>query len=144
MRFRYQFRLLDVSFCCPVCFWSLILHTDTFYTLLEECDETVLNQNCVVKSVPTYFDVPLSGTGLVGLSMESFREKERVSGWSLCEARIHNSQFKVAVKRFTATLSSNYGNHNESLRSELNCGNLPTFLMEPFSSERSRESRSQI
>ena len=38
------------------------------------------------------------------------------SGWSLCEARIHNSQFKVALKRFTAILSSNCGNHNESLR----------------------------
>ena len=37
-------------------------------------------------------------------------------GWSLCEARIHNSQFKVAVKRFTATLNSNYGIHNEMLR----------------------------
>ena len=33
-----------------------------------------------------------------------------------CEARIHNSQFKVALKRFTATLSSNCGNRNESLR----------------------------
>jgi hypothetical protein len=29
------------------------------------------------------------------------------SGRSLCEARIHNSQFKVALKRFTATLRSN-------------------------------------
>ena len=46
-----------------------------------------------------------------------------------CEARIHNSQFKVAVKRFTATLSSNYGNHNETLRFLLNCGNAPIFLI---------------
>ena len=45
------------------------------------------------------------------------KEPKGPLGWSLCEARIHNSQFKVVVKRFTATLSSNYGNHNESLRS---------------------------
>jgi hypothetical protein len=37
-------------------------------------------------------------------------------GCSLCEDRIHNSEFKVALKRLTATLRSNYGEHNETLR----------------------------
>ena len=38
------------------------------------------------------------------------------SGWILCEDIIHNTQCKVDLKRFTATLSSNHVEHNESLR----------------------------
>jgi hypothetical protein len=37
-------------------------------------------------------------------------------GSNLCEDKIHNSQFKVAPNRFTATLSSNSLEHNETSR----------------------------
>jgi hypothetical protein len=37
-------------------------------------------------------------------------------GWSLCDDRIQNTQCKVALKRLTATLCSNYVEHIESLR----------------------------
>ena len=58
------------------------------------------------------------------------------AGWSLCDDRIQNTQCKVVLKRFTATLSSNYVEHIESLRFELNCVDVPLFLMEPFSRTR--------
>ena len=45
------------------------------------------------------------------------------------KARIHNSQFKVALKRLRATLSSNCGNQNETLRFEFDCGSEQTFLI---------------
>jgi len=43
-------------------------------------------------------------------------ELEKGSGWNICVDRIQNSQFKVALTRFTATLSSSCVKHNETSR----------------------------
>ena len=44
--------------------------------------------------------------------------------------KIHNTQFKVALKHSTATLSSNCVEHIEMLRFLLNCVDVPILLME--------------
>ena len=42
-----------------------------------------------------------------GIEAPLDRCRVRGLGWNLCEDRIQSSQFKVALKHFTATLSSN-------------------------------------
>jgi hypothetical protein len=48
-------------------------------------------------------------------------------GWIICKDIIHNTQCKVALKRFTATSSSNYVEHIETLRFKLNYVDGPKF-----------------
>ena len=62
-------------------------------------------------------------------------------GWILCEDRIHNSQFKSGLKRFTATLSSNCVKHNETLRCQLNCVDRPIVSIADNSMARPRKTR---
>ena len=65
-------------------------------------------------------------------------------GWILCEDRMRNTPFKVALKRFTATVSSTFVKHNAPLQFQLNCvdSHLWRHLLLP--GQDLRESRSQI
>ena len=53
--------------------------------LYKEDDKIVLYQDCVVKSVSTYFDVSLSGTGLILNSAKVHSRKGIKTGCELSE-----------------------------------------------------------